>query len=95
MKVQAYVDRNNNGTPEDSEWIDGMTVLLTTSNNDEITKRTENGTAIFDMTGFRPNLTITVSLPGLYRSENFVLPQTGEVNIIFKFDQPTLPTSLP
>ena len=95
VKVQAYVDRNNNGTPEDSEWIDGMTVLLTTSDNDEITKRTENGVAIFDMTGFRPNLMITVSLPGLYRSENFVLPQTGEVPVIFRFDQPTLPTSLP
>jgi hypothetical protein len=95
VRVQAYVDRNGNGTPEDSEWIDGMSVLLTTSNNDEISKRTENGVAIFDMTGFRPNLGITVSLPGLYRSESFILPQTGEVSVTFKFDQPTLPTSLP
>lgn len=95
VKVQAYVDRNGNNLPEDGEWIDGMSVLLTSSNNDEITIRTRNGIATFDMTGYRPGLEITVSLPGLYRSEQFVLPQTGEVLISFKFDQPALPTILP
>jgi hypothetical protein len=95
VRVQVYVDRDGNGMPDDSEWIDGAPVLLTTSNNDEITKRTENGIATFDMTGYRPNLEITISLPGLYRSEHFVLPQVGEVTVIFKFDQPALPTSLP
>lgn len=95
VKVQAYIDRNGNNTPDESEWIDGMSVLLETSNNDEITKRTENGTAIFDMSGYRPKLDITVSLPGLYRSEHFILPETGEVLITFVFDQPTLPTILP
>jgi hypothetical protein len=96
VKVQAYVDKNGNGQPDASEWIDGMSVLLETSNaNDDITKRTENGIAIFDMTGYRPNLEITVSLPSLYRSEHFILPETGEVVITFKFDQPTLPTILP
>ena len=95
VKVQAYVDRNGNDTPDESEWIDGMSVLLTTSNNDEITQRTEDGMAVFDMTGYRPGLEITISLPGLYRSERFVLPQTGEIPIIFKFDQPALPTILP
>jgi hypothetical protein len=69
--------------------------LLETSDNDELTKRTENGIAIFDMSGYRPNLNITVSLPGLFRSESFNLPETGEKLITFKFDQPTLPTSLP
>jgi len=95
VKVQVYMDRNANGVPDNDEWIDGMSVLLTTSNNDEISKRTENGVVTFDMTGYRPSLSITISLPGLYRSERFVLPQTGEVPIIFKFDQPVLPTSLP
>ena len=95
VNVQAYVDRNGNDMPDSDEWIDGMSVLLTTSSDDEITTRTRNGVAIFDMTGYRPGLEITVSLPGLYRSEQFVLPQTGEVLISFKFDQPALPTSLP
>ena len=95
VKVQAYVDRNGNNMPDNDEWIDGMSVLLTTSSDDEIATRTRNGIATFDMSGYRPGLEITVSLPGLYRSEQFVLPQTGEVLISFKFDQPSLPTTLP
>jgi hypothetical protein len=95
VRVQVYVDRNGNGTPEPGEWIDGMSVLLTTSAGDEINLRTQNGTATFDMNGYRPGLAIDVILPGLYRSEGFILPQQGEVNITFKFDQPALPTILP
>lgn len=95
VKVQVYVDRNGNGTPEPGEWIDGMSVLLTTSAGDEINLRTENGTATFDMNGYRPGLAIEVILPGLYRSEGFILPEQGEVVITFKFDQPALPTILP
>jgi len=95
IKVQVYVDRNGNGSPDADEWIDGMSVLVATTSNEELTMRTENGVALFDMTGFRPGLGIDVSLPGLYRSENFELPQFGEVVIVFKFDQPTLPTIIP
>jgi len=95
IKVQVYVDRNGNGSPDADEWIDGMSVLVTTTSNEELTMRTENGVALFDMTGLRPGLGIDVSLPGLYRSENFELPQFGEVVIVFKFDQPTLPTIIP
>jgi hypothetical protein len=89
------MDRNNNGSPEDGEWIDAMTVLLTTSANEQITQRTQNGIAIFDMTGYPPGIDINVSLPGLYRSENFVLPEQGEVSVTFVFEQPALPTLLP
>lgn len=95
VRVRVYVDRNGNGTPETGEWIDGMSVRLTTSAGDEIEMRTENGTATFDMTGYRPGLAIDVSLPGLYRSEGFILPERGEVVITFKFDQPALPTIIP
>jgi len=95
IRVHVFVDRNNNGSPDDNEWIDAMTVLLTTSTNEEITQRTQNGVAIFDMTGYPPGIDINVSLPGLYRSENFVLPEEGEVTVTFKFDQPALPTLLP
>jgi hypothetical protein len=95
VKVQVYVDRNGNGSPDEDEWINGMSVLLTTTANQQITKRTENGVAEFDMTGYQPGLGVTVSLPGLYRSEDFILPKQGEVVITFKFDQPTLPTVIP
>lgn len=93
--VKVYVDRNANGTPEEGEWVDAMTVRVTVSNRQEITQRTQNGVAIFDMSGYTPNSGIDVSLPGLYRNQTFLLPEEGDVEVIFKFDQPVLPTSLP
>jgi hypothetical protein len=93
--VRVYVDRNANGVPEDGEWIDAMTVQVTVSNTQEITQRTDNGVAIFDMTGYTPNSGISVSLPGLYRNQTFLLPEQGDVEVLFKFDQPALPTTLP
>jgi hypothetical protein len=93
--VQVFMDRNGNGSPDDGEWIDAMTVLLTTSSNQQVTQRTENGIAIFDMSGFTPGIGINVSLPGLYRSENIILPEQGEVTVTFMFEQPPLPTVLP
>jgi hypothetical protein len=95
VRVQVFMDRNANNTPEEGEWIDAMTVLLTTSTNQQITQRTQNGIAIFDMSGFTPGIGITVSLPGLYRSESFALPEQGEVTVTFMFEQPPLPTVLP
>jgi hypothetical protein len=95
VRVQVFMDRNANNLPEEGEWIDAMTVLLTTSTNEQITQRTQNGIAIFDMSGFTPGIGITVSLPGLYRSESFELPEQGEVIVTFMFEQPPLPTVLP
>ncbi|HET9907156.1 MAG TPA: hypothetical protein VFQ23_10960 [Anaerolineales bacterium] len=95
IRVEVYIDRNNNGAPENGEWIDAMSVLLRTSTNDQITQRTQNGIAIFDMTGYPPGIDIHLSLPGLYRDETFVLPEQGEVLVRFVFEQPTLPTVLP
>jgi len=95
VKVQVFMDRNGNGAPDDGEWIDAMTVLLTTSGNERITQRTQNGIAIFDMSGYTPGIGVNVSLPGLYRSESLVLPEQGEVPVTFIFEQPALPTTLP
>lgn len=95
INVQVYIDRNSNGVPDAGEGIDGMTVMMRTSENDELTLRTENGFVTFDMSGYRPGIRVTISLPGLYRSESFDLPQQGEVPIVFKFDQPALPTVIP
>ena len=95
VKVQVFMDRNGNQSPDAGEWIDAMTVLLTTSGNDQIQQRTQNGIAIFDLSGYTPGIVINVSLPGLYRSESLELPVQGEVTITFMFEQPALPTSLP
>jgi hypothetical protein len=93
--VQVYIDRNGNNVPDDGEWIDAMTVQVSVSNTKQITQRTVNGIATFDMSGYTPNSGIDVSLPGLYRNNTFRLPEHGDVTIVFKFDQPVLPTSLP
>jgi hypothetical protein len=95
VRVQVFMDRNGNKQPDEGEWIDAMSVLLTTSNNESITQRTVNGVTVFDMNGYPPGLGITVSLPGLYRSESLTLPEQGEVLVTFMFEQPVLPTSLP
>ena len=95
VRVQVYMDRNGNNQPDAGEGIDAMTVLLTTSANDQISQRTEDGITVFDMTGYPPGIGINVSLPGLYRSESFTLPTEGEVLVTFRFEQPVLPTSLP
>jgi hypothetical protein len=95
IKVQVFMDRNGNKQPDNGEWIDAMSVLLETSTNRQLTQRTENGIAIFDMSGFTPGISVNVSLPGLYRSERFTLPQEGEVTVTFMFEQPPLPTTIP
>jgi len=95
IMVQVYVDRNGNGSPDPDEWIDAMTVLVTTSDNNQLSQRTQNGIAIFDMSAFAPGITVTVSLPGLYRSEFLSLPEQGEVVVMFRFELPALPTNLP
>jgi hypothetical protein len=93
--VKVYIDRNGNNLPEGDEWVDALTVQVTVANSQQLTQRTQNGIAIFDMSGYTPGVGIDVSLPGLYRSQAFTLPEQGNVNVIFKFDQPILPTALP
>jgi hypothetical protein len=95
VRVQVFMDRNGDKAPEDGEWIDAMSVLLTTSGGDQITQRTQNGVTVFDMSGYTPGIDVTVSLPGLYRSQTFELPQQGEVLVTFMFEQPVLPTRIP
>ena len=95
VRVQVFMDRNGNSSPDEGEWIDAMTVLLETSTNEQITQRTQNGIAVFDMSGYTPGIGINVSLPGLYRNERFELPQEGEVTVTFMFEQPPLPTIIP
>jgi hypothetical protein len=81
--------------PDPGEEIDAMTVEVNTSDNKQLTQRTENGFAMFDMSGYTPGVRVEVSLPGLYRSESFTLPEQGDLSVVFKFDMPALPTNLP
>lgn len=93
--VKVYMDRNGNGQPDDNEWIDAMTVQIKVASGQQLTQRTQNGVAIFDMTGYPPGVGLDISLPGLYRNQVINLPVQGDVDVTFKFDQPVLPTALP
>jgi hypothetical protein len=95
IRVQVFMDRNGNETPEDGEWIDAIPVVVETSTNERITQRTQNGIAIFDMSGYTPGIGVNVSLPGLYREERLELPQEGEITVTFMFEVPLLPTNIP
>jgi hypothetical protein len=95
ITVQVYLDRNRNNMPDPGEEIDAMTVEVNTSDNKKLTQRTENGVTTFDMSGYTPGVRVEVSLPGLYRSESFTLPEQGDLSVVFKFDMPALPTNLP
>lgn len=95
VRVQVFMDRNGNRSPDAGEWIDAMTVLLETSTGEQITQRTQDGIALFDMSRFAPGTGVNVSLPGFYRNERFDLPPEGEITVTFMFEQPPLPTVIP
>jgi len=93
--VQAFIDRDGDGSLDAGEGIDSLTVQVSVAGIEQAEGRTQEGIVTFDMSGFMPGSVVTVNLPGLYRSESFALPAEGEVIVSFQFDQPALPTNLP
>jgi len=93
--VRVFLDGNQNGSAEDSEWMEGVSVLLQAENGMELTGSTVNGQIVFELAGFSIGSDAIVSLPGLYRSETIAVPAQGVVPVIFIFNQPTLPTAIP
>ena len=95
VSVGVYMDANKDGTPQPSEGLDGITVQLELPDGRILTAVTKAGQAQFSLSGQRIGLRITASLPGLYRSYRFFVPQGGTVPVVFMFDQPILPNTLP
>jgi hypothetical protein len=93
--VRVFLDRNQNGIPEDSEWLNNITVILRASDGTEVTGITVNGNAVLELAKFQIGSEITVSLPAYYRSETITGPVQGMVPVTFIFIQPTLPTAIP
>lgn len=94
-RIQVFLDSNQNGTPEEGEWLNGVPVSIQAPNGTELTGTTVDGQAVFDLSVFVIGTNVTVSLPGLYRSESFTVPAQGEVPVTFIFNQPALPTAIP
>ncbi|MBN1148813.1 MAG: hypothetical protein JXA78_16245 [Anaerolineales bacterium] len=95
IRVQVFIDLNANGLPDELEWLDEIPVRLNLENGVQFFGTTVAGEVVFDMTGNSAGLRGIVSLPGLYRSSEIVLPEHGEMFVVFMFTKPLLPTDLP
>ena len=93
--VRVFLDGNQNGIAEESEWMDDVTVLVQGENRTELTGSTVNGQAVFELAQFPIGSEVVVSLPGLYRSETIAVPEHGTLPVVFIFNQPALPTVIP
>ena len=93
--VQVFLDSNQNGVAEASELMDGVNILLQGENGRELRGSTLNGQATFGVADFPIGSEVIVSLPGLYRSETITVPGQGTIPLVFAFNQPTLPTTIP
>jgi hypothetical protein len=95
VMVQVFLDRNQNGIAEESELMNGVSVLLQGENQVELGGRTVNGRVTFELAEFPVGSDVRVSLPGLYRGETITVPEQGILPVVFIFNQPTLPTVIP
>jgi len=95
VEVQAFLDSNQNGIPEDNERLNDITVLLQSVAGTEVEGNIENGQALLPLADFPIGGEVTVSLPDYFRSETIIVPAQGMVPVIFIFTQPTLPTAIP
>ena len=93
--VTVYYDKNGNGVPDESERLNGIPVEVTMANGTVLSSKTVYGIVFFDMRQFPVGMSGTVTLTGLYRSSDIVLPRQGIIPVVFKFTEPILPTVLP
>ncbi len=86
--VTVYADANKDGTPQPSEGMGGIAVQLLLPDGKLLSALTSaSGQVLFDMSGYETGMQLTVTLPELYRSYEFYLPQSGTVQIIFGFSR--------
>jgi hypothetical protein len=95
VKVQVFLDSNQNGFADESEWLDNITVLLQSVDGTEVIGTTVNGQVTLALAEFPIGGEVIVSLPGYYRSESIIVPGQGLVPVVFVFSLPTLPTVIP
>ncbi len=95
VTVTVFVDANGDGVPQPSEGMNGIPVQLQLPDGKILSATTQQGMAMFDMSGHMAGIRIIASLPNLYRSYQFYLPQSGTVPVLFSFGEPTLPGKSP
>jgi hypothetical protein len=96
MKVTVYVDKNGNNNPETTEGVSGVIVQITLPDGTSQDGTTDTyGNVRFSVTGVSPGDIIKVTLENLYRTQNIVVPPSGDITVDFKFAQPDIPSILP
>ena len=86
--INVYQDINGNGLQDPSEGVNNIEVQLTLGDGTVLSKITENGMVDFDMSNYRPGITIIASLPDYYQYQAFTLPSEGQISIDFIFQNP-------
>lgn len=94
LVVRVFVDLNGDGIRQDNEAVDNVQVNLDIAGGTRI-QVTQRGGVVFELNGLQIGSRGRVSLPGLYRSAPILVPESGDLPIIFIFIKPVLPTRLP
>jgi hypothetical protein len=95
VHVRVFQDANANRLAEAEEFLNGVLVTITLASGTEFSGITLGGEVNFDMSSYPAGMRATVSLPGLYRRNDFNLPAGGVVEVEFIFTKPALPNRLP
>jgi hypothetical protein len=95
LVVQVYIDYNHDNQPQENEWVDGVAVTVTFADGTVMSQTLSKGTTTFSLAGKTVGIQGTVSIPSLFRSDTFAVPNSGEVLRVFQIQPPVLPTKLP
>lgn len=83
--VNVFQDKNANGKMDTGEAINNIVVELDLEDGTSLSKSTQDGKVDFDMSNYRPGITIIASLPGYYQYKAVTLPENGSVSVDFIF----------
>jgi hypothetical protein len=96
LRVRVFVDNNNNKKPDPGEGVSGVPVMIAFMNGMNVSGTTDDqGEVVFSLSGRAVGENVKISLVNLYRTRNLTIPETGTVEVLFKFIQPEIPPSLP
>lgn len=95
IHVILFVDKNENLRMDEGERVSGESIQVELDDGEKYSARTENGEAHFYFQNKLVGQTGTASATSLYQSFDFVIPQSGEVLIVFRIQPPPVPNRLP
>jgi hypothetical protein len=95
VRVSVFVDTNNNRRLDPGEGVDGVEARVRFTTGQTQTQLVQDGLAVFEFIGPTEGSRVTISLPDLYREIYALVPESLEVAVSFRLEQPPLPTALP